>query len=235
MAEFSCRICQTPFIDSYPLDEHDLCTVCRESKAGFDASYSYGSYEETLRELIRLFKYSRIETLAKPLGALLLRAIPHSERYDLVMPMPMHWLRRWERGFNQAELLAAPVARRYGLKSSKLLKRVRRTRAQAGLRAAERRDNLKNAFRVSHPEKIAGKRILLVDDVLTTGSTLRAAAAALKAAGAVHVAALTVARVERRISVESGHPLKKRAAASGFSLSDQQFRGGCYGQTGSRS
>lgn len=197
-AEFFCRACRTPFVDSYPLDEHDLCTVCRESGVNFDLAYSFGSYEGPLRRLIHLFKYGKVETLAAPLSRFLIRALPLEQRFDLVIAMPMHWLKRWQRGFNQAELLATPVARRYGVKLSTNLKRKRYTKPQAGLTESQRRENLIDSLHVKEPGEIAGKNVLLVDDVFTTGATLRAAAAALKGAGAAHVSALTLARVDRR-------------------------------------
>jgi ComF family protein len=209
-AEFFCRACRTPFVDDYPLDEYDLCTVCRESLVNFDCVYSFGSYEGALRKLIHLYKYGKVESLSQPLGKLLLRALPVEERFDLIVAMPMHWRKRWERGFNQAELLAEPVCRRYGMRLSPHLKRRRYTKSQAGLNEAERSDNLKNSFLVKRPEQIANKRILLVDDVFTTGSTLRAAAAALKAAGAGRVSALTLARVDQRAPGGNSRPGGRR-------------------------
>jgi ComF family protein len=212
-AEFFCRACRTPFVDDYPLDEYDLCTVCREGLANFDAAYSFGSYEGTLQQLIHFFKYAKVETLGQPLSRFLLQALPLEANFDLIIAMPMHWRKRWERGFNQAELLAAPVARRYGLPLANNLRRARYTRSQAGLTESGRRENLRGSFRLHRPEQIKGKRILLIDDVFTTGSTLRAAAAILKSAGAAHVAALTLARVDRAISTRTA--LKSAAAAWG--------------------
>lgn len=205
-------------MDAYPLDEYDLCTICRESLANFDSAYSFGSYEGPLRKLIHLYKYAKIESLAQPLSRFLIRAIPLEQRFDAVMAMPMHWRKQWERGFNQAELLARPVAARYGLRLSSNLRRKRYTASQAGLTEAQRRENLKGSFYVKKPEQVAGKRILLVDDVFTTGATLRTAAAALKAAGAAHVSALTLARVDRRAfegNVASSRRRAQRAVFAG--------------------
>lgn len=109
----------------------------------------------------------------------------------------MHWFKRMRRGFNQAELLAVPVARRFGLKPSQCLRKTRSTAPQAGLNEEQRRRNLKDSFAVVKSARVAGKRVLLIDDVFTTGATLRAAVAALKAAGASRVTALTLARVDR--------------------------------------
>jgi ComF family protein len=216
-AAFFCRLCRTPFVDSYPLDEYDLCTICRENTVSFDAAYSFGSYDGTLRDLIHLFKYARIETLAAPLGRLMVNAIPRDEQFDMVQAMPIHWSKRWERGFNQAELLAKPVASRYGVGLSKGLQRVTRGKPQAGLDYTERLANLKSAFRVTRPQQVTGKRVLLVDDVFTTGATLRAAAAALKEAGARRVSALTLARVDRRREdAPSGRNAKRAHAATSF-------------------
>ena len=220
-SEFFCRACRTPFVDDYPLDEHDLCTVCRESLVNFDCAYSFGSYEGSLRQLIHLFKYGKVESLAKPLSRLLARTLPQNENFDLVIAMPMHWRKRWERGFNQAELLARPIARRYGLKLSGNLQRARYTKSQAGLTEAQRRDNLRGSFRVRRPERIAGRRILLIDDVFTTGATLRAAAAVLKSAGAARVSALTLARVDRRefASLASSPRQRSRVLSAGTGAS----------------
>lgn len=209
-AAHACRVCRSPFIDAYPLDEHDLCTVCRGRDVSFDRAYSFGSYEGPLRELIRLFKYSRVETLAKPLSRFLVEALPERCAFDLVVPMPMHWYRRWQRGFNQAELLAKPVAKYAGVRCCRILKRIRLGKRQAGLGATARRTNLQGAFQVVRADRIAGKRILLVDDVVTTGSTLAAAAAVLKRAGAAEVCAVTVARVPRRGTLPGLAPRRKQ-------------------------
>jgi ComF family protein len=113
----------------------------------------------------------------------------------------MHWYRRWQRGFNQAELLAEPVARQLGTPIGKVLRRVRLGKRQAGLGATARHKNLQGAFCMAREAGLQGKKILLIDDVLTTGSTLGAAAAVLKKAGAGYVCALTVACVVRRTGI----------------------------------
>jgi ComF family protein len=217
VAEFFCGACRTPFADPYSLNEQGLCSVCRESLSNFDTAYSFGSYEGPLRKLIHLFKYAKIETLAAPLSRFLIRALPLDQQFDAVLAMPMHWRKRWERGFNQAELLAKPVARRYGLKLKTNLQRARYTRAQAGLSEAQRRENLRGSFCVKRPEEIGNQRVLLIDDVFTTGATLRAASAALKRAGVRHVTALTLARVDHR-PLETVSPSSATSAVAGVGV-----------------
>ncbi len=168
--------------------------------SGFDAAYSYGAYEDELRELIHLFKYGKIQTLAKPLGKLLSAAFPRDEAFDLIVPMPMHWLRRWQRGFNQAELLAREIGRRTGTPIRSAVRRVHHKTAQAGLTSASRRANVVGAFRVRNPRLIENRRILLIDDVMTTGATAAACSRVLKRAGAARVTLLTLARVDRRLT-----------------------------------
>ncbi len=193
-------------MNAHPLDEQGLCGLCRRGANGFDAAYSFGAYEGTLRELIHLFKYQRIRTLAAPLGMMLVSALPRDERFDVISPMPMHWMRRWQRGFNQAELLARMIGRRTGIPVRNLVRRRRATAPQAGLSNAQRRSNVAGVFAVRRRTGIAGRRILLVDDVFTTGATASACAAALKRAGAARVTVLTLARTDRRLAVEMPAP-----------------------------
>ena len=199
LADFFCGSCRTPFLSPYPLDENGLCSLCRLGASGFDAAYSFGSYEAELRQMIHLFKYSGIRTLANPLGHLLGRALPRDQRFDAIVPMPMHWRKRWQRGFNQADLLAHQVASRTQVPVMHPVRRVHQKAAQAGLTNAKRRANVVGAFRVRKRGAVAGLRILLIDDVMTTGATAGACAKALKHAGALHVTLLTVARVDRRV------------------------------------
>jgi ComF family protein len=202
-AEFFCVSCRTPFQNRFPLDAEGRCALCRHGLRGFDAAYCFGAYESALRELIHLYKYSGIQTLAGPLGDLLAEALPRGERFDAVTPVPLHWRRQRRRGFNQAELLAHRVARRCGIPMLRTLRRVRPTAAQAGLSNTARRGNVTAAFRCRRDAlrrgRIAGWRLLLVDDVMTTGATAAACAAALKRAGAERVTLATVARVDRRL------------------------------------
>jgi len=218
-AEFYCVSCKTPFLNRHPLDDEGRCPLCRLGLAGFDAVYSYGSYEGTLRTLIHLFKYEKMHTLARPLGEMLARAVPREERFDAVVPMPLHWRRRWERGFNQSALLAKEIARRWNVPVVEAVRRVKATTPQAGLTNAKRRANMSGAFsarpsrfreflggrfslgkRFSFGKSVPlkGARVLLIDDVLTTGATAAACARALKRAGASRVTLAAVARTDRR-------------------------------------
>jgi ComF family protein len=198
LADYFCVACRTPFQNPRPLDESGRCAMCRRSLTGFDAAYCYGAYEGTLRKLIHLFKYGRIHPLARPLADFLVLALPRDQRFDAIVPMPLHWWRKLRRGFNQSELLAREVARRTGLPLRALVKRRRYTATQAGLTNAGRRANVTGAFRVSRRDSVRGLRILLIDDVMTTGATAGACSMALKRAGAEHVALLALARVDRR-------------------------------------
>ena len=200
-AEYFCSSCRTPYQNAFPLDEEGRCALCRSGLRGYDAAYCFGAYEGVLRELIHLYKYGKMRTLAGALGGYMAQALPRDEAFDAVVPVPLYWKRQWKRGFNQAELLARVQARRTGIPFLKALRRVRATPNQAGLSNSERRRNMTQAFqcRGGAERRMAGKRILLVDDVLTTGSTAAACAMVLKRAGARRVAVLTVARVDRRM------------------------------------
>ena len=198
IAEHFCVSCRAPFLNPFPLDENGQCALCRLGLSGFDAVYSYGSYEGALRKLIHLFKYSGIQPLARPFGEFLSRALPREHSFDLIVPMPLHWRRRWQRGFNQAGLLAREIGRRWGVPVRNIARRTRATAPQAGLTNAKRRANVSGAFSVKRGARLDGMRVLLVDDVLTTGASAGACARALKGAGASHVALLTLARADRR-------------------------------------
>ncbi|MEO8659091.1 MAG: phosphoribosyltransferase family protein [Bryobacteraceae bacterium] len=147
---------------------------------------------------MHLLKYSQIRTLAAPLGAFLTAALPRQMGFDAVTAMPMHWMRKWQRGFNQAELLAKQVSRRTGIPYRTLVRRRKATPPQAGLSSVERRTNMSGAFDLPRRAAVKDLRILLVDDVLTTGATASACAAALKRGGAKYVAVLALARADRR-------------------------------------
>jgi ComF family protein len=172
-----------------------LCPLCRRDPPPLSALRSWGAYEGPLRSAILALKYHRGLSLGLPLGQLLLELLPGLPgHYDLLVPVPLAPQHRRERGYNQSTFLALPVAlaMRIHLRSA-ALQRVHETSSQVGLRAPERRQNVQGAFRAD-PKLAAGHNVLLVDDVVTTGATLNACAAALLAAGANRVAALSVAR-----------------------------------------
>jgi ComF family protein len=203
MAEFFCVTCRTPFLNRFPLDENGLCPLCRLGLTGVDAVYTYGSYEGSLRKLIHAFKYDKIYSLAHPLAGFMARVLPREEPFDAIVPMPLHWRRRWERGFNQSELLAAVIAKKWSVPIVRAVRRVKPTPPQAGLTNSKRRSNMAGAFAVKKKVRLDGQRVLLVDDVLTTGATAAACARALKRAGAAHVALLALARTDRRVGLQS--------------------------------
>ena len=203
VAEYFCRDCGTAFLNAFPLDLNGRCGLCRAGARGFNTAYCFGAYEGALRDLIHLLKYQGMHPLARPLGGLLAKAIPIDAAFDLAVPMPLYWTRRWRRGFNQALLLAREVARRRGLPLARAVRRVRDTRSQTGLSPAQRRENVAGAFRVSRPASVRGKRILLIDDVMTTGATGAACALALGRAGARSVTLATLARADRRMQPAS--------------------------------
>lgn len=154
--------------------------------------YALGQYEGLLAELVRALKYEESTTWCGVLGTLLPRMLPFSLKDATLVPVPLHPVRLAERGYNQSALLARGVARTAGARIDfELLAKERETKAQAQLDRIERRNNLSDAFRASATQ--SGRTLVLVDDVITTGTTIDACAATLSAQGHSVLCALGVA------------------------------------------
>jgi len=172
-----------------------VCARCRRKPSLIVRCRAFGSYDGQLRLIIHALKYDRRRSLARRLASLMReRGADVLAGADCLVPVPLHWRRLRLRGFNQAADLAAGV----GLPVARALRRVRPTRPQAELPASRRYQNLRGAFaparRSGQRREVAGKCVVLVDDVVTTGATLDGCARVLQAEGAREVRALTVAR-----------------------------------------
>lgn len=199
-----CRACQESVqpissvfcsICGQPLQDADLCEACRVSKPVFMALRSWAIYQGALRKAIHCLKYegdlSLGDVLARPMIDMLKRL---GWQVDLVVPVPISPARKAERGYNQAALLAFPLALGSGIPyRSKALIKIRETRSQVGLNAAQRRENVAEAFEASE-SLVRDRCVLVVDDVTTTGATMQVCAEALIAARAREVYGLTLAR-----------------------------------------
>jgi ComF family protein len=204
------------------------CGLCRRLEPPYVKATAYGSYESGLRDLIHLLKYNRVRPAANVLGRMLAEAIedlrPLVGGEVLVVPVPLHSRKLRQRGFNQSELIARAAMKLQGADgrfqlSATALERRRETKSQIGLSRHQRRENIRGAFVVANPDQLAGRKILVVDDVFTTGTTVSECARILRRAGASKVYVATVARTlktETQHAVrESGTETRLAMAAAG--------------------
>lgn len=179
-----------------PIIQDELCSFCRRWKLDIDGIRSAFAFQGVLRQAVHQFKYGGFKALALPLARLLAEYLGSKPLpADVLVPVPLHPRRLRERGYNQSGLLARELCRLTGLpvEEDELL-RLRNSRAQVGARDSdERRSNVLGAFGY-RSEKLRGRRVLLIDDVCTTGATLNSCAVALKKGGAVSVWGLVLAR-----------------------------------------
>lgn len=190
-------------------DETDLCRTCRVDTAEYpmgkrkpqflDSFVAVWYYEGYVRQSLLRFKFCNARNLAQPFGRLLAMKLQreYPEGFDVLTWIPVSRLRKFRRGYDQCELLAKAVGQELGMIPVPTLKKIRNNRKQSGIRGeAQRRANVLGVYRTVSAETVAGKRILLLDDILTTGATAGEAARVLLTAGAleVHCAAVAASR-----------------------------------------
>jgi len=204
-----CSRCGERLLSQRLLDgAEQLCGECRSEEPLFARAIAYGSYEGGLRDLVHLLKYERVRPAANLLGRMLAEAItdlaPGFHGMPLVIPVPLHPVKQRERGFNQSELIAraALKLKPAGLMlevNTRALVRQRDTASQTGLTREQRQANMRGAFAVVRKEDVAGREILLIDDVCTTGTTVSECARVLRRAGVTRVWVATVARALKQV------------------------------------
>jgi len=195
-----CVLCGAPFGTVEDIEHR--CSRCLADVPSYGRARACAAYatadraDHPLKAVLQRYKYTPDVTLARPLGRLLTERCPLAvQDYSVVIPVPLHVSRLRSRGFNQSQLLARLLARQAGVRMDPFsLERVRPTRPQVELDHAERQRNVRHAFKVCRPERIRNQRILLVDDVFTTGATADECSRELRRAGAVAVDVLTLAR-----------------------------------------
>jgi len=191
-----CSKCSEPF--SGAITSSFSCGNCANQTLHFEAAVAAYRARGIVRRLIHEFKYRQREYLRHVIGDWLASLIEDGRidpaQFDILVPVPLHPAKQRQRGFNQAVLLARSFSTQTGIPMKMALDRVRYTKTQTAFDRTERLRNLRNAFRLRAGQDVQGLRVLLVDDVLTTGSTLSECARVLKNSGATSVYAATAAR-----------------------------------------
>ncbi len=185
-----CPVC------GYPSTHSRLCRQCQESAPAIDGIRSVAFFEGPLRQAVHAFKYRGLLCLSVPLAGLMSACWQQAPLpVDVIVPVPLHHRRLRERGFNQAELLARTLGAKVSLPvRTDCLFRIRATSPQVELDASQRRANVADAFQCRENGVVVGCRVLLIDDVCTTGATLESCSQALRLAGAQSVWAFTLGR-----------------------------------------
>jgi len=190
MEEGTCPVCGS-------INQNIPCEVCAESNFAFDSAMSVFHYTGTAKDLIHILKY---EGYTSPAGyfalplAEFIESKPQLMKYDFLCAVPLHRVRKRERGYNQSDLIAYTVAKLLAMPYLNPVQRKINTLSQTLLSREHRIKNLSGAFQVKDKSRVEGKKIILIDDVFTTGSTLNEIAKALRSAGAAKICAITVAR-----------------------------------------
>ena len=189
-----CQRCGQPL----EATEADTCGACHAGEGALDRMRAAVAYGDAARSIAIRLKYGRKTGLARTMAAYMRRPLGELEGGALLVPVPLHRSRLWQRGFNQAALIAASLARSTGAATDmELLQRVKRTPKLKGMSPNERRRVVSGAFALRKGRAVKGRSIILVDDVYTTGSTAEACARVLKRKGAAKVELLSWARVVR--------------------------------------
>lgn len=191
LGDSGCTICGLPL----QATEAGICAPCLARPPRIARTRSAVAYGELSRSLAIRLKYGRKVAIARTMARYMAPLVGDGAD-RLLVPVPLHRTRLWSRGFNQSALVAVELSRRLGISSDALaLSRTRRTPPLKGMSPAQRRKTVRGAFRIRNPSAVAGKTVILVDDVLTTGSTAEACARTLKRAGAARVELVSWARV----------------------------------------
>jgi ComF family protein len=189
-----CKICGLPL----QATDIDTCAVCLAKPPRIARTRAAVAYDELSRSLAVRLKYGRKVAVAKTMARYMAPLVAREGETRVLVPVPLHRTRLWMRGFNQSALVARELSRSLAIPvDASALRRIRRTPPLKGMSPLQRRKTVSGAFRVRDKESIAGRTVVLVDDVLTTGSTAEACARALKRAGAARVELVSWARVVR--------------------------------------
>lgn len=193
-----CHYCGIP-VPGELTRESGCCTQCRRTPPPFDWARGWGWFEGDLRRLVHAFKFGGSRRLAHPLSGLLAEVLQRAAEPppEWVVAVPCHPQRRRRRGFDQARLLADSLARRLGVPLFRGVRRTRPTRPQPGLGRTERRRNLRDAFGLRGAKRLRERRVLVVDDVMTSGATVEELSALLREAGCRSIGVAVVARARR--------------------------------------